>query len=339
MAETGDEREQALRNHRTRPARAGGLRLAVALAALMALGACADITPSSGATGLADSDGDAAPVRIDSHRDLPSSHSAYLIGVVAQDQHDFENALTFFQAALAQDPTNGDIASHLFVLAIIDGKLDLAAKLTDPLLRANPSAPLVNLMATVEAAKAGRWDEARAAAERLPRQDVYRITGALARAWLAADKPGGAEPSLKELEAVRGFGEIAALHRALILDQAGDRPAAEAAYRAALSEGAPVRVVQLVANFLERHGKAGEATALYPRYLGASETELGFPPEAPTAPAPLVPDATAGFAEALFDLGNLMNGADASNMALLTARLALDLRPDFPEAKIVLAQA
>ncbi|HEV2673810.1 MAG TPA: tetratricopeptide repeat protein [Aliidongia sp.] len=311
----------------------------MALVALLALGACAEITPSSGASGLADSGNEVGQGQIDTHRDLPSSHSAYLIGLVAQNQHDFADSLAFYQAALAQDPTNGEIAGHLFVLAIVNGKLDMANKLTEPLLAANPSAPLVNLLAIVEDIKAGRLDEARAAAARLPRQDVYRVTGALTRAWLAAGKPAGAEPSLQELEAVRGFGEIASLHRALILDQAGDRPGAEAAYRSALGEGAPVRVVQLVANFLTREGKPDEAAALYPKYLGATEAELGFPLPNGAVPAPLVPDTATGVAEALFDLGNLMNGADAPNLALLNARLALELKPDFPEARIVLAQA
>ena len=339
MAQTGSGPEHRLRSNKTRPHRAIGL--AAALTALLSLGACADIMPSSAATGIADSDGGdaAANAQINTHADLPSAHSAYLIALVAQDEHDYADSLAFYQAALAQDPSNGEIASHLFVLAIIDGKLDIAAKLTEPLLRANPQAPLINLMAMVEAAKAGHLDEARAAADRLPRQDVYRVTGALMRAWLTPDKPAGAEAPLHELDAVNGFGELAQLHRALILDQAGDRPAAEAAYRAALGEGAPVRVVQLVANFLERDGKTAEATALYPRYLGATETELGFPPTTGTAPAPLVTSVPEGMAEALFDLGNLMNGADAPNLALLNARLALELRPDFPEAKIVLAQA
>lgn len=338
MAETGSGRGRKLSTYGKRAGRAIGLT--AAMLALAALGACADMMPASGATGVADSDGgNAAAGQINTHPDLPSSHSAYLIALVAQDQHDYADSLAFYQAALAQDPSNGDIASHLFVLAIIDGKLDIAAKLTDPLLRANPQAPLINMMALVEATKAGRLDDARAAADRLPRQDVYRITGALMRAWLAPDKPAGSEAALKELDAVRGFGELAALHRALILDQAGDRPGAEAAYRAALGEGAPVRVVQLVANFLEREGKADEATALYPKYLGATGAELGFPPPGGTAPAPLVADVRSGMAEALFDLGNLMNGADSPNLALLNARLALDLQPDFPEAKIVLAQA
>ena len=326
-----------------RPGRPGRLGRAVALAALLSLGACADINPSSGAAGLADSDGDVSQTQIDTHRDLPSSHSAYLIGLVAQNQHDYADSLAFYQAALAQDPTNGEIAGHLFVLAIVNGKFDMATKLIEPLLNSNPSAPLVNLTAIVEATKAGDLDDARAGAARLPRQDVYRIIGALARAWLASDKPAdrpaAAEPALKDLESVRGFGEVAALHRALILDQAGDRPGAEAAYRAALGEGAPVRVVQLAANFLERAGKPEEAAAFYPRYLGATEAELGFPPSAGTVPAPLVTDTKAGLAEALFDLGNLMNGADAPNLALLNARLALELQPDFPEARIVLAQA
>jgi len=337
MAETGGGRGQGALTYGQRARRAIGL--AAALTALVSLGACADMMPASGATGMADSDGDTAASQINTHPDLPSSHSAYLIALVAQDQHDYADSLAFYQAALAQDPNNGDIASHLFVLAIIDGKLDLAAKLTDPLLHANPQAPLINMMALVEAVKAGRLDDARAAADRLPRQDVYKITGSLMRAWLAPDKPAGAELALRELDAVRGFGELAALHRALILDQAGDRPAAEAAYRAALGEGPPVRVVQLVANFLEREGKTDEAVALYPKYLGATEAELGFPPSTGTAPAPLVTDIRGGMAEALFDLGNLMNGADSPNLALLNARLALELQPDFPEAKIVLAQA
>ena len=340
MEAMGGQGERALRTRTTRP---NWLRRAVALAAVMSLGACAEITPSTGgvggAPGLADTGGDIGRVEVDSHPDLPSSHSAYLIGLVAQDQHDFADALAFYQAALAQDPSSGEIASRLFVLAIVDGKLDLAAKLTGPLLTANPSAPLVNMVALVEAAKAGHFDAARAVAARLPHQDIYRITGALMRAWLAADKPDVAEAELKDLESIRGFGEVAALHRGLLLDLAGNRPAAEAAYRAALDEGAPVRVVQLVANFLEREGKPDEAAALYPHYLNATEAELGFPASTGAAPPRLVSDTKAGLAEALFDIGNLMNGADAPNLALLNARLALELRPDFPEAKIVLAQA
>ena len=339
MEEMGGERERMLRTMATRPTGPGRLGRMVALAALMSLGACADITPSSGAAGFADSDGGVGDAQINTHRDLPSSHSAYLIALVAQDQHDYADSLAFYQAALAQDPTNGEIAGHLFVLAIVNGKFDIATKLIEPLLTANPSAPLVNLTAIVEATKAGDLVDARAAAARLPRQDVYRVTGALARAWLATDRPAGAEPALKELESVRGFGEVAALHRALILDQAGDLPEAEAAYRNALGEGAPVRVVQLAANFLERVGKPDEAAALYPRYLGATEAELGYPAPGGGIPAPLVTDTKAGLAEALFDLGNLMNGADAPNLALLNARLALELQPDFPEARIVLAQA
>ncbi|GGF18253.1 hypothetical protein GCM10011611_25160 [Aliidongia dinghuensis] len=343
MEAIGGRRERALPGTAGRPKWPTRLKGAVALTALLALGACAEITPSSGvfsgSAGLADSGGDVGQIRTDSHPELPSAHAAYLIGLVAQDQHDFADALAFYQAALAQDPSNGEIAGHLFVLAIVNGNFDIASKLAGPLQQANPLAPLVNLTAVIEDVRDGRLDEARAAANRLPRQDVYRVTGALARAWLAQAGPAGAEPALKELESVRGFGEIASLHRALILDQAGNRDQAEAAYRAALDEGAPVRVVQLVANFLERTGKPDEAAALYPRYLGATEAELGLPASGGAVLPPLVPDVASGLAEALFDVSNLMNGAGAFNLALLNARFALELKPGFPEARIVLAQA
>src|SRR5262249_23674558 len=117
-------------------------------------GGGADGNRPAGGASLAASGGDITAARIDTHPHLPSAHSAHLLGLVAQNQHDFGDALAFFEAALAQDPSNGDIASHLFVLAVINGQFDIAAKLVDPLLTANPSAPLVNLVALVEHAKA-----------------------------------------------------------------------------------------------------------------------------------------------------------------------------------------
>jgi Flp pilus assembly protein TadD len=101
----------------------------------------------------------------------------------------------------------------------------------------------------------------------------------------------------------------------------------------------PLRLVELAGNFLERQGRIDEAKALYQRYADEGSDMGGTTPTLSlNGPPPrLVANAQEGLAEAMFDLASLLGEADAPEVAMLSVRLALELRPNFPLAQIVLA--
>ncbi|HZT50748.1 MAG TPA: tetratricopeptide repeat protein, partial [Stellaceae bacterium] len=135
------------------------------------------------------------------------------------------------------------------------------------------------------------------------------------------------------------------LHLGLIADLADRTDEAQQAYAALLaSETQPTwRVVDVVGNFYERHGQAAAARELYQRFAGEdSETDAAAAGlervAAGTVPPRLVTTPAQGAAEALFDLASLLNQRETQDSALLYARLALELQPDFALARLLAAE-
>jgi len=267
---------------------------------------------------------------------------AYLSGRVAEEQHDIPAALAFFSDALAHDPTDPELKSHVFLLAVSEGDFDIAGPLGAELAAADPDSALANLVTTVELARAGKPADALDHAKRLPDVSLYHFVGRLARAWLMLDdhaKPADAVGALDGLESANSLEPLKSLHTALIEDLGGDNPAAEIEYEQALSGGhPPLRMVQLAGNFFERIGKRDRAATLYATYAVDSFDNTLTPHVAPegTVPARLIPTARDGLAEALFDMASLVNQADSPDVALLNIRLALRLKPDFPLGRLEL---
>ncbi len=267
---------------------------------------------------------------------------AYLSGRVAQEERDFGAALSFYEAALAAAPGDPELTSRVFVLAASEGRFDVARPLAERILAGDPTSPLANLVAADEALKQNRPGDALAHAARLPDDGFYRYVGAFARAWMTEAAKAGAPAATAELKAIQSepsFAEMLALHAALIEDLAGDMAGAERDYRQAIGERAPaLRLTQLAGNFFERAGKPDEAERLYRGFAQAGGGEIGFTPALTHGGKPprLVADPRSGLAEALFDLAGIVAQADSPEVAMLNIRLALDLKPDFPLARMML---
>ncbi|HVJ54379.1 MAG TPA: tetratricopeptide repeat protein [Aliidongia sp.] len=266
---------------------------------------------------------------------------AYLSGHIAQQEQNYPSALAFYQNALAHDPQDPAIGERVLALSINEGRFDIAAPLAAKLAE-HDSTPLATLVQTIELAKAGKIDKALDAADHLPRQGYHLFAGSFARAWLRAADPQQAGKAVAELAV---FGQdkqllgLKTIHTALILDLDGDTEAADAGYHALLGKGdLPLRLVELAGNFFERQGKTEEAKALYQRYADQGADTGGIVPTLSlNGPPPrLIASAQAGLAEAMFDLASLLGEADAPEVAMLSVRLALELKPNFPLAQIVL---
>jgi Flp pilus assembly protein TadD len=283
--------------------------------------------------------------------EVHSPYGAYIAGVIAASQHDDTLALAYYQAALIENPSDATLASRVFVLSVLNGRFDIATPLAHRIVAVAPQEPLANLVLTIDALRDHRASEAISHAGRLPQDGFYRFAGAFARSWSAAAAWHGRTPDADEeqaaLAALDGLGDdngmaaIKALHKALIADQAGDAKTAETQYLIAITDSQlSFRIVQLTGNFLARHGKLAAARDLYTRFVTLEGDRFGIVPAAITAnPAPLVATPTQGMAEALFDLASLVSQSASPQVGLLSTRLALALRPDFPYARVLLANA
>ena len=314
----------------------------LATVALAALVACSEARDER----LALEDAAAADAAASSGETPPmSAMGAFLSGRIAQDTQDYTTALDFYREALRRAPGNVELGNHVLVLAVTEGRFDIAKPLAAKLAAADPDgAGLAQLVQTIEQVKAGHYTAAVESAEHLPKEGFYRFAGTFARAWALAGEPDQAKAAAAEFDEFSQSPPLAglkALQTALVQDLTGDAANADANYRAAFGKGggAPLRMVQLAGNFLERQGQPDEAGALYARYAQETDGATGVEPAVtPKGPPPrIIANPREGLAEAMFDMASIVGQADSPEIALLSVRLALELEPNFPLAQLVLA--
>ena len=272
-----------------------------------------------------------------------SATGSYLAGRYAQHQDDWTAAARFTAQALAADPDDPALLRRTFLLRLGEGQIDTAIGYAARLLGEQGEPQMALTLLAADALAKGKLDEADGYAARLPTDGLGRFITPLTRAWLATarGKTDEALAALEPLAAVQGFGALYNLHAALILDLAGRSEDAAARYVKVTDTEAPLRVVQIVGNFMVRTGKTDEARKLYETFQVNNPDGLLVEPaldamaKAPSATRP-VPDARSGLAEALFDLGSALHHENADEPALLFGRIALHLRDDLALAHLLI---
>jgi tetratricopeptide (TPR) repeat protein len=271
----------------------------------------------------------------------------YLAARHAQQEHDYGRAAEFMSRALADDPANFDLARQAFALRVSEGRIAEATPLAQRVAEVDPSAGLPQVVLLLKEAKDGDFAAAVRRARALPGDGAQRLAQPLLIAWceLGAHKPEPALQALDALNALRGVETLKELHTALIADAADRIGEAEQAYKKALGDQArPTwRSVELAGNFYERRQRSEEARRLYERLAGTDQNaSVVSDALARIARGELPPRVIAspldGLAEALFDLASILDQRETLDASLVYARLALDLRPNFPLAQLLVAE-
>ncbi len=270
----------------------------------------------------------------------------YLAGRYAQHVHDYPEAVGWFRKALAADPDSPELISRAFLSEVSVGDFTQARTLARPALKVDPSDALPQFVLLVARLKAGDKAGALKAATALPQDGLNRFVAPLALAWtrVAAGDVAGADNALQGLDKFDGFAPLKEFQLGLIYDFSGQVAKADEHYGKALAAAGQLnwRLTDAVANFKERHGQKKAAQQLYQRFIKenvgselAQSVLAARPPEA--TPQPLIHSAADGLAEAMFDLASVMNQSETVDLALIYDRFALELRPHFPLAQLLLA--
>lgn len=310
------------------------MRWMVAAAAAV-LAACSP-RPEDATRAAADSADTAAPSR--------SALGNFLAGRLAHQLGDTRAAAVYYAAALDYDPDNNDLMNRAFTLMVAEGRIDAAVPLAERMVELDSDSPLPLLVLGVRDAREGRMAQAEARFSTLPRRSINVFLGPLLTAWTQAGQ-GKTDAALATLatmtQQTRSLEPLQSFHAGLINDLADRRDEAEQRYAGALTGQPAIRAVEAAGAFYQRTGHLDRAKDLYDRYHASHPDTLLFDEasmlKAGTALPRVVPDARAGLAEAMFDLASLVRQSNASDYAMVFARLALALKPDFPLAQMAVA--
>ncbi|HZS83703.1 MAG TPA: tetratricopeptide repeat protein [Stellaceae bacterium] len=271
---------------------------------------------------------------------------SYLAGRHAQQQHDYAAAARFFGEALAQDPNDYELLNKTFLFDVTEGRTEEASRLAERINRIDPAAPVPNLVLSLGRIRSGDYAGADALAQKLPREGIHRFVTPLVQAWAEAGlgHPDDALKTLDRVRSVQGFAPLADFHAGLVDDMAGRSADAAVALEKVLksNQHANWRTIEALGSLEERMEHPDQAKALYERFARENPgSDLAARALARLAggqePPPRITSAAQGAAEALFDLASVLNQSETADLALIYARLALYLEPDFPLAKLLVA--
>jgi tetratricopeptide (TPR) repeat protein len=294
--------------------------------------------------------GKAAPKGQDAARgDAPFGN--YLAGRYAQLHGKPGAAIDFYRAVLKNEPQNADVQRRLLAMLVSEGRIDEGLQVIRTMTDKNPDPDeddgnLAWLTLALADMKAGKFAEADKILGEFPKSGLATIIAPLMRAWALAGQKKFDE-ALKSLNVEggnEGFAVLFGAHASAINELAGRNDVAEQGYLKSVEgrQRANLRLTQLLGNFYERTGRAEQARKLYEGYLADNPTStmLNVPLQRVASgkpPRPEISNATEGAAEGLFSLAGSVQ-QQSSFQAILFARLAVYLRPDFSIARLLIAE-
>lgn len=315
------------------------------LLALSLLSACGAAGPTGGSAGNPDalvSSGTAvaqAPPAPRRRAPIPPTSAGLLTGRFAAKQGDLDAAAQAYQRALAGDMENVELRQQAFMTSLMAGRPE-AERLAGLL----PRDQFAQMVLAGRDAKAGNWAQAEARFVALPREPAMDVMRPLLVAWAQAGRgqPDEALATLQPAIDSRQFRAFYALHGALIADMSDRGTQAARLYRIAQTEFGGAGHIQMsrdLASWQARQGNRGDGELLLRGLAeGNDDLSMALPALIADMATVRVRNAVDGLAETYVAIASALRGQDTADFALVTARLALQLRPDMAVARIIAAE-
>ena len=276
-----------------------------------------------------------------------SEYGSFLAGQHAEALRDTDRAAAFMLRVLEENPDDQKLLRRTFILSLTAGKMETAVSLAQRIEGAGGKMSTAAMLLGVDLVRQGKYAEAQEKFDSMPRNGLTTYAAPLAMAWalVGLGEIDKALEALAPLDQKSGFAAMRDLHTGLINEVSGRVDAAEEAYRA-ISEtlsNAPIRVLRAAGGMFESTGREAEARKLYQAYLSRDPDSLVIGQElarmdAGEAPIPLVRTPAEGVAESLFNVASALPRDRAGDIAIVYARLALHLRPDFELARLLIGE-
>src|SRR5436190_13449694 len=185
--------------------------------------------------------------------DSETPFGAYLAGRHAQEKRDYTAAAKWYQDALKSDPESPELITRTFLMEASEGRFERARALADKELRLDPRDAVAQLILLIDRVKAGDKAGALARAETLPADGLHRYLGPVARAWtrMGMGDLAGADAAPRQLDRFNGLAPLEFYQLGLLYDFAGYPDTAEDNFRKTLDATGQLnwRLTDAIANF------------------------------------------------------------------------------------------
>ena len=273
-----------------------------------------------------------------------SAYGAFLAARYAGATRDVDASARLYAEALAFEPGSELISERAFLAALLAGDFGHADAVAGAAAGDQGASRLARLYLQAAVLAGARLEPP----ERDPAPDPFSaMIEEMLRAWTLVDE--GERNAARELAAgsdtpfsVTGH---LLVHRALILEAAGELDAAERAYRAAdTTLGLDDFTTVLLGEFLERRGRRDEAAAMYERRLAQTprredpEVSQSLQRVSERRRAPRFPRPAEAAARALYAPSALLTSQAPVDYSALYLRVVQRLDGDFQRNTMALAQ-
>lgn len=277
-----------------------------------------------------------------------SVYGDYLIGQYAVRHRQMEQAIDFLDAVHQKQslptPMAHSIERQLFTILAGEGRIQRAADFAEQMGENDLLGVLVQIVTRVNAGEIGT---AKDLSDQLTNDGLGAYVKPLIGAWMQA-KPDDISQSIKVLAPLKrqeGLEALYNMHFGLLHDFAGRTSVAETYYKKATDGpgGISLRLAELYATMLIKQDRVAEAQKVYLDYFTDHPDSLyiqamldQLESGALAGRAPLTKKD--GLAETLFGLASSLRSHSTRQAGLIMGQLALELKPDFPIAQILVAE-
>jgi len=309
---------------------------ALLLAALLPLASC-----SGGSREGSSYSGSRGSYRLD------SPYGNFLAARHAREMNDNTAAANYYLRALREDPGSSLLTQGAFLALVADGRVAEAVTLVPALRQLNPGEYLPRMTQASAMFLARDYDGVLKLVAEGPTGGIHAAFNPLLAAFAHAGKGEAdqANANLQKLERHPLLSGVYVHLKPLLLEVLNQSEPAEAAYRDAIEgrDRAGTRLIDGYSRLLERQGRVADARRLLNEQLVLNpdnpvllhalrriDTRRSQPAE------PLVGNAVEGMAEAMFASASALGRSDGGELAELHLQLALFMRPDLDDARMLL---
>ncbi len=269
---------------------------------------------------------------------------AYLAARKAYSEADFPAAARYFVQALFDDPANENLLEDAIISYLGAGEPDRAVVIARRLYALHEGKPIATTVLIANQVHKGDFEQAARLMAKL-KEHSRDLTLGLSEAWVLAGQ-GRMSDALERFDAVAdisGLEPVAHYHKALALALAGDYEGAEALLSKIDPQDVPPghRLVLARLQALSRLERQADAADYLRTFISAESDpfygdllrrlEAGAP-----LPFDVIRSPSDGLAEAYLNLANLLNEGESNHYSLIYAQLAIWLRPDLSDARLLL---
>ena len=274
-----------------------------------------------------------------------TASGSYLAARHAGQQRDAAAAAAYYRIALRHDPKNGELLDRTFLSLVVGGDIDESVKYAERIVQADKSDRVAELVLGVYALKHKQYAAARRDLAQSIRGPITDLTATLLSAWSmeGANDAKGAVAAIDRLAGPDWYAIFKELHAGMIYDLAGNKKEAGKRFEHAYKlDPTALRVVEAYGSWLSRNASRKEALGVFeafdkalPRHPLVVEAMAKL--KAGEKLPPLVTNAQAGAAEALYGLGASLGRRGGEDLGLVYLQLSLSLEANHPLALLSLA--